>query len=109
MKITKKTSEAQVMGIVFYVVAVIFLAIAAFQIYQAYTYIAYQSTAYELTFVDSLSVYIQYCSSYFAFAFIAYGIGNLIHRVSFLNNTLADMMSDAAKEQETEEKVSTEE
>ena len=68
-----------------------------------------RSTAYELTFVDSLSVYIQYCSSYFAFAFIAYGIGNLIHRVSFLNNTLADMMSDAAKEQETEEKVSTEE
>lgn len=54
MKITKKTSEASVMGMVFYVVAVIFLAIAAFQIYQAYTYIAYQSTAYELTFVDSL-------------------------------------------------------
>ena len=35
MKITKKTSEASVMGMVFYVVAVIFLAIAAFQIYQA--------------------------------------------------------------------------
>lgn len=102
MKKTNKTAGTSAISIVFYVASVIFLAIAAFSVYQAYETVATYKQTYTMTFSDIIGIYFTSCAQYFAYAFIIYGIGNGLSRISLLNHTLADVMDSAVEEIETE-------
>lgn len=89
-------------GIAFYVLAVIFLCIAAFSIFTAYASVGNYSTQYALTFNDKLNVYITQSAGYFAYAFLAYGVGMILNKLSNLTSALELCMVDASeKEDET--------
>lgn len=82
-------------SITFYVMAVIFLLIAAFSIYQAYLTVQGYKAQYMLQFTDELNIYLQGCSSSFAFAFIFYAIGVILNKINDLNGSLCLCMDDA--------------
>lgn len=91
----KKQNGISKASILFYVVAVIFLMIAAFSIYQAHSIIEMNKTQYAMKFTDELNVYLQGCSPSFGFAFILYGIGVILNKFSDMNSSLQLCMNDA--------------
>lgn len=108
MKKEMKISKA---SIVFYVAAVIFLAIAAFEIYQAYLTVESYKTTYTLQMSDILNLYFTGCVPYFGFAFLSYGIGEIMKKINDLTSTLRLSMEDViedAPQEEPEEEFCTE-
>ena len=106
MKKTKKETGFSIIGIVFYVVAVVFLCIAAFSIWQSYLTVQNYQLQYTLSISDVLGVYFSNCSQYFAYAFILYGIGAGLSKIAVLNTTLcACMDTDVEEVEETSEVV----
>lgn len=102
MKNSKKVMKASSLSIVFYVLAVIFLAIAAFEIYQGYLQITSLQTQYTLTIIDMLGVYINYCAQYFAYAFMLYGIGVGLSKLHVIHYALSECMVDAQVEEDVQ-------
>lgn len=103
MKTTKdmKISKASV---VFYVASVIFLAIATFEIYQLYMTVVNYQTMYTLDLSDILNLYFTGCVPYFGFAFISYGIGEVLKKIGDLTSALQLCMEDAMEEGAAKEK-----
>lgn len=100
---TKKSMKVSKASIVFYVAAVIFLAIAAFEIYQTYQSIVSYKTQYSLQLMDVLNLYFTGCVPYFGFAFISYGIGEVLKKVGELHAALSLCIEDAIEDEaETE-------
>lgn len=95
---TKKEMKISKASIVFYVAAVIFLAIAAFEIYQTYLTVENYKTTYTLQLTDILNLYFTGCVPYFGFAFLAYGIGEVLKKISDLTSTLRLCMEDVIEE-----------
>lgn len=91
----KKQNSVSKASILFYVMAVIFLLIAAFSIYQAYLTVQGYKAQYTLQFTDILNIYLQGCSPSFAFAFIFYGIGVILNKIMEMNSSLSLCMDDA--------------
>lgn len=104
MKNMKKESGVSAISIVFYVVAVIFLGIAVYGIYQGYLTVENYKLQYTMTLLDIMGIYFTACAQYFAYAFILYGIGTVLTRVSVLSNVLGGCL-----EVEKEEVASNEE
>lgn len=107
MKKTKKESGVSVISIVFYIVAVIFLGIAAFNIWQAYVTVQSYQAQYTLAISDILGIYFSSCAQYFAYSFLLYGMGVGLNKIAVLNTTLCACMDDSedAAEAELEEIV----
>ena len=95
MKKSNKAGRTSAISIVFYVVAVIFLCLAAFNIWQAYEYVQAQQAQYTLKFSYIFYVYSTYCAQYFAFAFILYGVGVGLHKIQGLHNAFSVLVQDA--------------
>lgn len=95
---TKKEMKISKASIVFYVAAVVFLAIAAFEIYQTYLTVENYKTTYTLQLTDILNLYFTGCVPYFGFAFLAYGIGEVLKKISDLTSTLRLCMEDVIEE-----------
>lgn len=84
-------------SIVFYVVAVIFLFIAAFLFYMTYETVVAYKQSYTTTMKDVIGLYLTNVAPYFAYSFILYGIGVILKKFSVMTDTLA-MCMDAAIE-----------
>lgn len=84
----KKRATKSVASIVFYVVAVIFLCIAAFSIWQGYLTVQSYKMQYTLKIADTINIYFSACAQYFAYAFILYGMGTVLAKLQGLTNTL---------------------
>lgn len=88
---------------IFNVVAAICLLIAAFQIYYVYTGLSATAANGGVSLSDNIpgviAIYIQQCVPYFIYAFLCYGMGIVIDKVSMLK----DVMSQCIVEAETEE------
>ena len=100
---TKKEMKISKASIVFYVASVIFLAIAAFEIYQAYLTVESYKTTYTLQLTDILNLYFTGCVPYFGFAFLAYGIGEVPKKINDLTSTLRLCIEDVIEEEVEEE------
>lgn len=103
MKKTKKETGVSVISIVFYVIAVVFLCIAAFNIWQAYQTVQSYQLQYSLTLSDILGVYFSNCAQYFAYAFVLYGVGVALNKIAVLNKTLCTCMDSGVEEAESSE------
>lgn len=95
----KKQNGISKASIIFYVVAVIFLLIAAFSIYQAHAIIQINKTQYAMKFTDVLNVYLQGVAPSFGFAFILYGIGVVLNKFNDMNSSLQLCVNDAVESQ----------
>lgn len=85
-------------SIIFYVIAVIFLCIAAFQIYMTHQSVISYTDAYgagTLATKDMVSAYLTGCSPYFAFAFILYGVGVILGKITMMTTALTQCMEEA--------------
>lgn len=82
-------------SILFYVASVVFLLIAAFEIYQAYLTVETYKATYSLEITDILNLYFTGCVPYFGFAFISYGIGEVLKKLTDLSSVLLLCMDDA--------------
>lgn len=87
-------------SIVFYVFAVIFLAIAAYLIYYSYEYIGqYEAQAgAAVPTKDAINLYITNSVPYFAYAVISYGIGLVMQKVGELTGALSICVEEAVEE-----------
>lgn len=97
---TKKISKTSVL---FYVLAVIFLLMTLFFAKLSHDYVtASVENSGSITLETTVGIYLSNCGSYLAFSFIFYGIGLILNKFSFMNNTLADCMVDAIEDTEEE-------
>lgn len=101
---TNESMKVSKASIVFYVASVIFLFIAAFEIYQSYVTVQAYQESYSLEIADILNLYFTGCVPYFAFAFLSYGIGEVLKKISDLTNVLVYCMDDAIEENKKENK-----
>ena len=95
---TKNGLRVSKASILFYVAAVVFLLIAAFEIYQAYVTVETYKASYSLQMTDILNLYFTGCVPYFGFAFVSYGIGEVLKKLTDLSGVLL-LCVDDAKEQ----------
>lgn len=96
----KKISKTSVL---FYVLAVIFLLMTLFFAKLSHDYVtASVENSGSITLETTVGIYLSNCGSYLAFSFIFYGIGLILNKFSFMNNTLADCMVDAIEDTEEE-------
>lgn len=96
----KKIAKASV---VFYVIAVIFLFIAAYLFYMTYETVVVYKQSYTTTMKDIIGLYLTNVSPYFAYAFILYGIGVILKKFSVMTDTIAMCMDSAVEEEEDED------
>lgn len=76
-----KKSRKSALSILFYLLAVIFLCIAAFAIWNSYSQVEAYKTQYALKLTEVLNVYFTGCAQFFGFSFLFYGIGKCISKV----------------------------
>lgn len=96
----KKVSKTSVL---FYVLAVIFLLMTLFFAKLSHDYVTSTiENSGSITLETTVGIYLSNCGSYLAFSFIFYGIGLILNKFSFMNNTLADCMVEAIEDTEEE-------
>ncbi len=97
---TKNGLRVSKASILFYAAAVVFLLIAAFEIYQAYVTVETYKASYSLEMTDILNLYFTGCVPYFGFAFVSYGIGEVLKKLTDLSGVLLLCVDDAKEHSE---------
>lgn len=99
----KKTFKVSAASILFYVAAVVFLGIAVFYIWQTYVIISnYADSGQNINISAMLDNYFTYCSPYFAYAIICYGLGVVMGKLTSLTHVMSLCLVDAKEENEKE-------
>lgn len=98
----KKNSVSKA-AIAFYVVAVIFLFIFAFNIYYSYQYLGQYSLDFGTQWKEILGTYLGQSTPSFGFAIVTYGIGFLIEKLNTLQFTLSACLDDSVQQNEVKQ------
>lgn len=94
-------------SIVFYVFAVIFLLIMLYHAYLAYDQVSVftKTNGTAPTFDQQYGLYSSTCFPYLAYAFVLYGVGLVLQKISDMHGALSICVESAVEEDDDDENV----